>query len=267
MSSAHTPSPLPASVLHALGSGMLQRSANGSSPSSLMKNAARAAAAAALTITSLSAAIYATRLGTSSSSSCSKQVEPKDQAPLQIDKRIVKVAVDRRFYRQLWYIWKICVPTWNHKTVGILCLHTTFLILRTYLSVLVARLDGKLVRDLVAGDKTEFFKGLAYWFGIAIPAVYTNSMIRYLQSKFSMALRTALTRHVHDTYMENLTYYKAVNLDHRIDGSDQLVTTDINRFCNAAASLYSNLGKPILDLVTFNYQLARSIGWQQKKLN
>ena len=36
-----------------------------------------------------------------------------------------------------------------------------------------------------------------------------------------MALRTALTRHVHDTYMEKITYYKAGNLDHRIDGADQ----------------------------------------------
>jgi ATP-binding cassette subfamily D (ALD) long-chain fatty acid import protein len=56
------------------------------------------------------------------------------------------------------------------------------------------------------------------------------------------------------------TYYKAINLDNRIDGADQLITSDINRFCTALANLYSNLGKPVLDLVIFNYQLARSIG-------
>ncbi|KAJ3298087.1 hypothetical protein HK104_011200 [Borealophlyctis nickersoniae] len=182
------------------------------------------------------------------------------ETPLKIDRNKVKVAVDRRFFKQLQYIGRICVPKWRSKTMGILALHTTFLILRTYLSVIVARLDGRLVRDLVAADVKEFGRDLAYWFAIAVPATYTNSMIRYLQSKLSISLRTSLTKHVHDLYMDNNTYYKAINLDNRIDGADQLITTDINRFCNALASLYSNLGKPVLDMIIFNYQLAQSIG-------
>lgn len=60
--------------------------------------------------------------------------------------------------------------------------------------------------------------------------------------------------------MSDNTYYKAINLDNRIDGADQLITTDVNRFCNALANLYSNLGKPLLDIIIFNYQLSRSIG-------
>ncbi|KAI8818923.1 ABC transporter transmembrane region 2-domain-containing protein [Fimicolochytrium jonesii] len=176
------------------------------------------------------------------------------------DSSKIKVAVDKRFFRQLKYIWAICVPNWRSKTVGILVLHTVFLVLRTYLSVVGARLDGRLVRDLVAADARSFGKGLGYWFALAVPATYTNSMIRYLQSKFSIALRTSLTRHVHDVYMDNNTYYKAINLDNRIDGADQLITTDINNFCTALASLYSNLGKPVLDMIIFNYQLGRSIG-------
>lgn len=61
--------------------------------------------------------------------------------------------------------------------------------------------------------------------------------------------------------MQKNNYYKAINLDNRIGNSaDQLITTDINKFCDALASLYSNLGKPVLDIVIFNYQLVRSIG-------
>jgi ATP-binding cassette subfamily D (ALD) long-chain fatty acid import protein len=60
--------------------------------------------------------------------------------------------------------------------------------------------------------------------------------------------------------MSENTYYKAINLDNRIDGADQLITTDINRFCSAFANLYSNIGKPILDIFIFNYQLSKSIG-------
>ncbi|KAJ3179473.1 hypothetical protein HDU85_004884 [Gaertneriomyces sp. JEL0708] len=202
---------------------------------------------------------YRSKRSGSKAQTVQKTTEDSD-APVKIDRQQVKVAVDKKFLANLRYIWNICVPSWRSKTIGILALHTAFLILRTYLSVVVARLDGRLVRDLVAADARSFGKGLLYWFAVAVPATYTNSMIRYLQSKLSIALRTSLTKHVHELYMDNNTYYKAINLDNRIDGADQLITTDINRFCTALASLYSNLGKPVLDMIIFNYQLGRTIG-------
>lgn len=40
----------------------------------------------------------------------------------------------------------------------------------------------------------------------------------------------------------------------------RFITTDVAKFCETLASLYSNLAKPILDTVIFNYQLTKSIG-------
>lgn len=68
-------------------------------------------------------------------------------------------------------------PLWKSKEVGILTLHSAFLVLRTVLSILVARLDGRIVRDLVKGDGKGFLKGLGLWFVLAIPSTYTNSMV------------------------------------------------------------------------------------------
>ncbi|KAI7872482.1 ABC transporter transmembrane region 2-domain-containing protein [Spinellus fusiger] len=172
-----------------------------------------------------------------------------------------KVGVNREFVRQLREIATLLLPHWRTKEAFLLVLHSVFLILRTYLSVVVARLDGRIVRDLVNGDKQEFLKGLGYWFAIAIPATYTNSMIRYLQSKLSIGFRTRLTRYVHDLYLDpQRTYYRALHLDHRIQGTDQYITTDMAKFCETLASLYSNLAKPMLDTLIFNYQLVKSIG-------
>lgn len=81
--------------------------------------------------------------------------------------------------------------------------------LRTYLSLLVARLDGAIVGDLVAANGPGFLRGLGLWFALAVPSTYTNSMIRYLQSKLAIGFRTRLTRYVHDLYMsKNRNYYK-----------------------------------------------------------
>lgn len=87
-------------------------------------------------------------------------------------------------------------------------------------------------------------------------------MIKFLQSKVSIAFRTRLTRYIHDLYLnDNLNYYKLSNLDGGIGhGADQFITQDLTHFCASAASLYSSLGKPFVDLLVFNYQLYRSLG-------
>ena len=87
-------------------------------------------------------------------------------------------------------------------------------------------------------------------------------MIKYLQSKLSIAFRTRLTRYIHDLYLnDNLNYYKLSNLDGGVgQGADQFITQDLTLFCASAASLYSSLGKPSVDLFVFSYQLFRSLG-------
>jgi ATP-binding cassette subfamily D (ALD) long-chain fatty acid import protein len=63
-----------------------------------------------------------------------------------------KVGVNKEFRRQLTSIATILFPNWHTKEALLLVLHSVFLILRTYLSVVVARLDGRIVRDLVISD-------------------------------------------------------------------------------------------------------------------
>ena len=134
--------------------------------------------------------------------------------------------------------------------------------LRTYLSLVVARIDGAIVRDLVAGHGKSFTWGIIKWLGIGSLASYTNAMIKFLQSKLSIAFRTRLTRYIHDLYLnDNLNYHKLTNLDGGVgQGADQFITQDLTLFCSAAASIYSSLGKPLVDIFVFNFQLYRSLG-------
>ena len=93
-------------------------------------------------------------------------------------------------------------------------------------------------------------------------ASYTNATIKFLQSKVAIAFRTRLTRYIHDLYLnDNLNYHKLLNLDGGIgQGADQFITNDLTLFTASAASLYSSIGKPLVDLFVFNYQLFRSLG-------
>ncbi|THW88886.1 ABC transporter transmembrane region 2 [Aureobasidium pullulans] len=173
-----------------------------------------------------------------------------------------KPGLNLAFLHQFLSLMNILIPRWGSKETGLLFSHGVFLLLRTYLSLVVARLDGEIVRDLVAGKGKPFLWGIAKWCTIGGLASYTNSMIKFLQSKVSIAFRTRLTRYIHDLYLnDNLNFYKLSNLDGGIGhGADQFVTQDLTLFCDSAASLYSSLGKPLVDLVVFNYQLYRSLG-------
>lgn len=61
-----------------------------------------------------------------------------------------RLGVNKRFWKMLAAILRVAFPTKSGKEAFLLLLHTGFLVLRTVLSVMVARLDGRIVRDLVS---------------------------------------------------------------------------------------------------------------------
>ncbi|KAL9027349.1 MAG: hypothetical protein Q9196_004111 [Gyalolechia fulgens] len=184
--------------------------------------------------------------------------QPASQVPPPNTKPGLNIA----FLHQFLSLLSIMIPRWNSKESGLLLSQGVFLLLRTYLSLVVTRLDGEIVRDLVAGNGRGFLWGIVKWCGIGGFASYTNAAIKFLQSKVAIAFRTRLTRYIHDLYLhDNLNYYKILNLDGGIgQGIDQFICNDLTLFTNSAASLYSSIGKPLVDLCVFNYQLFRSLG-------
>lgn len=173
----------------------------------------------------------------------------------------MRVGVDREFFRQLRALFRVMVPNSHTREVYVFLLHTFFLVMRTYLSLLVARLDGYIVKALISADRKSFVRGLGLWFALSVPATYTNAMIRFLQSKLSIGFRTRLTRYVHDLYLNaHQNFYKVMNLDNRLEAVSQYITHDIAQFCDVLADLYSNISKPVLDIIIFLWQIGTSLG-------
>ncbi|KAH3264624.1 hypothetical protein KXW23_004294 [Aspergillus fumigatus] len=137
-----------------------------------------------------------------------------------------RVEVNREFFRNLLRLLKIVIPGWKSKEFRLLIGHSVFLVLRTMLSLYVAELDGRLVSSLVRGKGKDFLLGLTWWMIVAVPATFTNSMLSYHQCKLALSYRKRLTDYIHDNLAE----------------------------------LYSNLAKPILDMVIYNYSLSKSVG-------
>ncbi|KAJ5901978.1 hypothetical protein N7495_002506 [Penicillium taxi] len=171
-----------------------------------------------------------------------------------------RVGINHEFFKRLLRLLRILIPGWRSKELRLLFSHSIFLVLRTLLSLYVAELDGHLVSNLVRGKGKDFLLNIFWWMIVAIPATFTNSMLSYHQCKLSLSYRKRLTDYIHEKYLSNMTFYAISALDDRIKNPDQLVTVDVSRFSDSLAELYSNLAKPILDMVVYNYSLSKNVG-------
>lgn len=103
--------------------------------------------------------------------------------------QMLEPGLNKEFLKQLCMLVQIMIPQKLCYETGLLTVHTLCLISRTFLSIYVAALEGAIVKFIVRKDVKQFALVLLKWFGIAIPATFINSMIRFLESKLALAFR------------------------------------------------------------------------------
>uniref|UniRef100_A0A8C0PYJ0 ATP binding cassette subfamily D member 3 n=1 Tax=Canis lupus familiaris TaxID=9615 RepID=A0A8C0PYJ0_CANLF len=125
-----------------------------------------------------------------------------------------------------------------------------------------ARKEGKKERAVV--DKV-FFLRLTRILKIMVPRTFCKETGYLVLIAVMLVSRTYCDVWMiqNGTLIERaFTYYKMGNLDNRIANPDQLLTQDVEKFCNSVVDLYSNLSKPFLDIVLYIFKLTSAIGAQ-----
>lgn len=109
-------------------------------------------------------------------------------------------------------------------------------------------------------DKSLFHQRLIR-FCMTLPLVaVVNNILKYSIGDLKIRLRANLTKRLYEDYLKNFTYYRISNLDNRISNADQLLTTDIDKFCEGITDLYCNTAKPLLDIGIYVYKLSTTMG-------
>uniref|UniRef100_A0A8C1C5Q2 ATP-binding cassette, sub-family D (ALD), member 3b n=2 Tax=Cyprinus carpio TaxID=7962 RepID=A0A8C1C5Q2_CYPCA len=87
-----------------------------------------------------------------------------------------------------------------------------------------------------------------------------NNLLKLGLNQLKLCFRVRLTNHLYNDYLMGFTYYQIGNLDNRIANPDQLITQDVEKFCDSVVDLYSNVSKPLLDILIYICKLNTAIG-------
>ncbi|XP_046879998.1 ATP-binding cassette sub-family D member 3a isoform X1 [Hypomesus transpacificus] len=178
------------------------------------------------------------------------------------DSKKDRAAVDKDFVLRIFRILRIMVPRFFCKETGYLLLIAAMLVTRTYCDVWMIQ-NGTMIESAIIGRSTTDFKTCLFSFIKFMPLIaLVNNFLKLGLNKLKLRFREKLTKHLYDEYLKGYTYYKMGNLDNRIANADQLLTQDVEKFCNSVVDLYSNLSKPLLDIGLYIFKLTSAIGAQ-----
>jgi len=170
--------------------------------------------------------------------------------------------VDGIFFKRIVHLLKVLFPSWNVRETYDIGLLTIFLVLRTFLSIYISTIQGGIVKSIIKMDWSMFLKKIGSMALCAVPASFINSYLDFLNKSLAIHFRKSITHYFHNKYLDGMTYYQLTNIDARIPNPDQRLTQDIDKWAHSLSNLYSNVSKPILDIVLFSKKLAVLLGWQ-----
>lgn len=173
-----------------------------------------------------------------------------------------KAQVNTAFFKQLRALLKIIIPRkWSAEN-GLLVLIAAALIARSISDIWMIQNATSIESTIITMNKSQFRTALVKYLS-ALPAIaVVNNVLKWSIGELKLRFRTNMSQYLYAEYLKGFTYYKMSNLDNRIANADQLLTTDIDKFCESVTDLYSNLCKPMLDIVIYVYRLTTNLGGQ-----
>uniref|UniRef100_A0A1Y1M2Q2 ABC transporter domain-containing protein n=1 Tax=Photinus pyralis TaxID=7054 RepID=A0A1Y1M2Q2_PHOPY len=228
----------------------------------LTRNNALAASSIAVTLWLVYKQNHATKAKASNKSVAKRE---KEEIQYMISEkgtpRKKRAQVDALFFHHLWQLFKIGVPGVFTVEVGYMILVALSLVGRTGCDLWMIHSLSKIEHAIVCMDKSRFMTTLAEY-AVYLPVISViNNMLKFTVGELKIRLRANVTRRLYDDYLRKFTYYHMSNLDNRVANADQLLTTDIDKFCESVAELYCNTSKPILDILLYIFKLNTNMGF------
>lgn len=136
------------------------------------------------------------------------------------------------------------------------------LLLRTVGSVWVSKHWGSIVNSVVSQDFQRLAKLVSEFAGATVLLSFLNALLKYYISALRLQVREKITLWCHEKYMraQDMIFYKANKVGKKIENCDHQITSDVERFSEVFAEVFSQSLKPIVDFLVYSVELSRVQG-------
>lgn len=142
------------------------------------------------------------------------------------------------------------------KEIGLGVGVVLILILKTINDLWIMTHGTQIEASIITANLSDL-KSTLIGFLIAMPTLaVTNNLFKFFLNQLRMNLRCRLSTLIYDKYIDGLTFYRINMFDDKCNNIDQLLTADVEKFCNTLIDVYSNISKPLLDIITLVYRLS-----------
>ncbi|CAG2107768.1 unnamed protein product, partial [Medioppia subpectinata] len=132
----------------------------------------------------------------------------------------------------------------------------TTLVVRTMCDLWLIQNGTQIEAAIITADISKLKSNLGD-FIISMPIfALVNNTLKYCINELKLNLRYRLSLMLYNKYTNGLTYYRLNVLDNECQNIDQLLTNDVEKFCNTIVDVYSNVSKPVLDIVILIHRLS-----------
>lgn len=171
-------------------------------------------------------------------------------------------ATSIKFWRMLWTLLKICVPSVTSKGARLLLVQFFLLIARTVLDVKAVKTNIYFLTKAISEASWSYWgRYVASFVMWMFGGMVVNSGLRWTETSIALEFRTQLTRYAHAKYMQGNNFYRlGVLREGNLDNLDGRITADIALWCREIASLYGHSFKPALVFVLSLYEASKDLG-------
>lgn len=123
------------------------------------------------------------------------------------------------------------------------------LILKTVCDLWLINNGTMIESGIINADIKKLQYNIGQFFLIMPSLALVNNSLKFFVHQLRLNVRYKLSVLLYNRYVEGLTYYRINVFDNSIQNVDQLLTNDLDKFSHALVDVYTNVAKPLLDVI------------------
>lgn len=163
------------------------------------------------------------------------------------------------FLRKLCSLLRIAVPSARSEESGLLLAILVLLILRTYISLRFSRVSARLTKTVVRCDFSEMARQVLVYMVWRVCFSSMDTSAKYAVGRLGLQMRANLGAYFHRRYINRKVFFPLLR-SHDVEGVDERITQDLNRWSKSVAEMYVSLLKPVMNTAFSFYQVASLSG-------